>query len=50
MDLKLEVKKLEKRETKNNDTTPYSWCVGFNADAIGEIMSGCTGGCSSCGC
>ncbi|MDY6865347.1 MAG: hypothetical protein SVY15_05165 [Halobacteriota archaeon] len=37
--LKLEVKKLEKRDTKQE--TPYTWACGINPDLLGDIMAGC---------
>ncbi|MDY6931836.1 MAG: hypothetical protein SVJ22_08005 [Halobacteriota archaeon] len=45
--LKLEVKKLEKRDTKQEATSPYTWACGINPDLLGEIMNGCSTGCSN---
>lgn len=43
MELKLEVKKLEKRETKED--TPYTWACGINPNIISVLMDDCMGGC-----
>ena len=41
MDLELEVKKLERRETK--DETPYTWMCGCNQNFLPDIIDGCGG-------
>ncbi|MDY6865593.1 MAG: hypothetical protein SVY15_06460 [Halobacteriota archaeon] len=44
MDLKLEVKKLEARETKENATSV--WCLSMNDNILGELLSGACSGIS----
>ncbi|MDY6960199.1 MAG: hypothetical protein SVK08_13690 [Halobacteriota archaeon] len=46
MDLKLEVKKLEKRETKVDNNTPSTWVCGVNPAILSDLMAGCAGGCA----
>ncbi|MDY6964909.1 MAG: hypothetical protein SVM80_02910 [Halobacteriota archaeon] len=36
MDLKLEVKKLERRETKDDPTN--TWCMSMNPEILGDIL------------